>query len=110
MNNDAEKSGARSRNEEPKGAFAAYLDLMLRLDALINQGLDEGPDGTVLREQMDAPWYAMTEVECDQIRAIGAALNAARDAARDAFRVEIAALNERLAAVEARIASSGEAR
>lgn len=92
-----------AENRPAKAPFAAYLDLMLRVDALINQGLDESPAGTALRDQMDQPWYAMTEEERDQIRAIGAALNAARDAARESVQREIANLDKRVTALESKV-------
>lgn len=40
-----------------------YLKLMLRLRAMIDAGTDETDAGDALRDEMDAPWSAMTEQE-----------------------------------------------
>jgi hypothetical protein len=45
----------------------AYARLLLRLHDLIAKGQGDEPEADAVREQMDAPWYAMTEAEQERV-------------------------------------------
>ncbi len=44
-----------------------YGRLLLRLHDLIAKGQGDDPEADAVRDQMDAPWYAMTEAEQERL-------------------------------------------
>lgn len=59
-------------------AVRVYTRLLRQLHTLIDQGSDESPEGDQLRDEMDPLWYAMSESEREEMKALSAALNAQR--------------------------------
>jgi hypothetical protein len=45
----------------------AYSRLLLRLHDLIAKGQGDDPEADAVRDQMDAPWYAMTDAEQERV-------------------------------------------
>jgi hypothetical protein len=45
----------------------AYGRLLLRLHDLITKGQGDDPQADAVRDQMDTPWYAMTEAEQERL-------------------------------------------
>jgi hypothetical protein len=45
----------------------AYGRLLLRVHDLIANGQADDPEADAVRDQMDAPWYAMTETEQERV-------------------------------------------
>lgn len=43
--------------------FRKYVGLMDKLVKLIDDDLDDSPEGDALRDEMDHPWYQMTPEE-----------------------------------------------
>ena len=52
-------------------AFTQYCALQERLIAMIESGND-GPEADALRDEMDEPWYKLTDEEIGEVRRIGA--------------------------------------
>lgn len=48
-------------------AVRIYARLLLRLHDLIAKGKGDDPEADEVREQMDAPWHALTEAEQDRV-------------------------------------------
>lgn len=48
-------------------AAKMYFDLWVELDALFECGQGESAAADELRDRMDAPWYAMTSFEIDEV-------------------------------------------
>ncbi len=53
---------------ELSSAYKDYLYYLRILECYISSGLDKSKDAKVLRDKMDAPWYAMTYDERQMIR------------------------------------------
>lgn len=53
---------------EPETQAAKFTRVCALLDALIASEADEGEAGDVVRDEADAPWYAMTEEERESFR------------------------------------------
>lgn len=45
----------------------AYSRLLLRLHDLIAKGQGDAPEGDAVRDQVGAPWYAMTAAEQERV-------------------------------------------
>ncbi len=59
----------------------AYAQLLLNLHELIQQGKGDCDEAEAVADEMDAPWYAMTEKEQDRMRGLAADLNTLREGA-----------------------------
>ncbi len=59
-----------STTTEGLPAVHAYVTLLLQLDALMAEGKGDSPEADAVREQMDEPWYAMTEQEQQRVRGL----------------------------------------
>lgn len=46
----------------------AYVALSIKLGRLWDEGKGETPEADAVRDESDAPWFAMTEAERDWIR------------------------------------------
>lgn len=55
--------------------IALYVRLLVRLDDLMQQGKGDDPEADAIRDQMDEPWYAMTEKEREFAREMADLLN-----------------------------------
>jgi hypothetical protein len=51
-------------------AMQRYAKLLLQLDELMSTGKGNGPAADEVREQMEEPWYAMTESEQERARGL----------------------------------------
>jgi hypothetical protein len=60
-------------------AARVYGRLLLRLHDLIAKGQGDDPEADAVRDQMDAPWYAMTEAEQDRVGGLSEDLYAAAE-------------------------------
>ncbi len=49
-------------------AAKVCFELWIKLDELWTQGLGESEAADVLRDEMDAPWYAMTASEMEEVK------------------------------------------
>lgn len=49
-------------------AYEVYLSLTSSLERLIENGLGDGEEAEEIRDQMDGPWFAMTEEERESFR------------------------------------------
>jgi hypothetical protein len=54
----------------------AYARLLLLVHDLIANGQGDGPEADAVRDQMDAPWYAMTEAEQERVGGLSEDLHA----------------------------------
>lgn len=53
-----------------------FVLLLRQLHTLFVAGQNDGDEADAIREQMEAPWYAMTEAERDEIRTLSKQLYA----------------------------------
>lgn len=51
-------------------AWQAYAKLLLQLDSLLSVGKGDTPEADAIRDEMDEPWYAMSEQELARIRGL----------------------------------------
>lgn len=54
--------------ERPSEAYLVYAALTAVLDELIYAGKGDGPEAERIRDNMDAPWFAMTAEEQELFR------------------------------------------
>lgn len=52
----------------PKTDYDQYMKLKEALQVLITSGTDDSPEGDIIRDQMDEPWFNMTEDEQNETR------------------------------------------
>src|SRR5437879_4699112 len=50
-----------------ESAVRTHASLLLRLHALFVNGKEDDPEADAIRDQMDEPWYAMTEQEQERV-------------------------------------------